>query len=205
MDEDEQELFRTAVRDFVRTYAFLAQIIPFHDIELEKLYYYTKFLATRLTKDVGSVNIDGAVVLTHLRTELIAEKEDISLGAGDGETVIDGPGTGAGKQSQQPEEPLAVLVAALNEKFGAGLTEADAVFVDQIAAHLATAPDVKTVANGNDLQQFSVYMRPRIDDGIIERHEANGTLMNTYFGNTGAQELLRNYIIETLYAALRAS
>lgn len=205
LDEDEQEQFRTAVRDFVRTYAFLAQIIPFHDIELEKLYYYTKCLATRLVKDVGSVNIDGAVVLTHLRTELIAEKEDLSLGSGDGVTVIDGPGTGAGKQSSAPEERLAVLIAELNEKFGAGLVDADYVFVDQIAAHLASSPEVKVVANGNDIQQFGVFMRPRIDDGIIERHEANGNLLGTYFGNSGAQELLRSYIIETLYAALRAS
>ena len=204
-DEDEKEQFRTAVRDFVRTYAFLAQIVPFHDTDLEKLYYYCKFLSTRLTRVEGTVNIDGAVVLTHLRTELIAESEDMSLGEGDGSTVIPGPGTGTGKQAQSPEDHLSAIIAQLNEKFGAALTDTDKIFINQIAARLAAEPDAKTVANGNDLQQFGVYMRPKIDDGVIESHESNGELLNMYFGNNGAQELFRNYIIETLYNALRAS
>jgi type I restriction enzyme R subunit len=204
-DEDEKEQFRTAVRDFVRSYSFLAQIVPFHDTDLEKLYYYCKFLATRLTKPVGTVDIDGAVVLTHLRTELIAEGEDVSLGKGDGATAITGPGTGAGKQTKPPEDQLSAIIEQLNEKFGASLTDVDKIFITQIAARLAAEPDAKTVANGNDLQQFGVYMRPRIDDGVIDSHESNGALLNMYFGNDGAQEIFRNYIIETLYNALRAS
>ena len=204
-DDEEKEKFRTAVRDFVRTYSFLAQIVPFHDTDLEKLYYYCKFLATRLTRPVGTVNIDGAVVLTHLRTELIAEHENISLGKGDGATAVTGPGSGAGKQTKSPEDQLSAIIEQLNEKFGAALTDADKIFITQIAARLAAEPDAKTVANGNDLQQFGVYMRPRIDDGVIDSHEANGALLNMYFGNDGAQELFRNYIIETLYNALRAS
>ena len=47
-------------------------------------------------------------------------------------------------------------------------------------------------------------MRPRIDDGVIDSHESNGALLNMSFGNDGAQELFRNYIIETLYNELRA-
>ena len=204
-DEDEKEQFRTAVRDFVRTYSFLAQIVPFHDTDLEKLYYYCKFLATRLTRPVGTVNIDGAVVLTHLRTELIAEGEDISLGKGDGATNVTGPGAGIGKQNEEPQEPLAVLIATLNEKFGANLGEMDVVFLDQITGHLARQEDVRAVAQGNDHQNFGVFMSRRIDDGILERHEGNEALMASYFGNSGVQELLRSYIIDTLYTMLRAS
>lgn len=204
-DDEEKEQFRTAVRDFVRTYSFLAQIVPFHDTDLEKLYYYCKFLATRLTRPVGVVDIDGAVVLTHLRTELIAEGEDISLGKGDGATAVTGPGTGTGKQNQQPQEALAVLIATLNQKFGAQLGEMDVVFIDQITGHLARQEDVQAVAQSNDHQNFGVFMNRRIDDGILERHEGNQALMASYFGNTGVQELLRSYIIDTLYTMLRAS
>lgn len=204
-DESEKEEFRTAVRDFVRTYSFLAQIIPFQDIDLEKLYYYCKYLATRLTRDEGSVNLDGAVILTHLRTELISEAEDISLGSGPGATEISGPGAGEGKVNSPVEDRLSEVIAQLNEKFGADLTEVDRIFITQIAARLAAEPESKTVAAGNDLQQFSVYMKPRIDDSVIDSHESNAALLNMYFGNSGAQELFRNYIIETLYNALRAA
>lgn len=204
-DEDEKEQFRTAVRDFVRTYSFLAQIVPFHDTDLEKLYYYCKFLATRLTRPVGTVNIDGAVVLTHLRTELIAEGEDVSLGKGDGESVIPGPGTGAGKQASAPEDHLSAIIAQLNERFGASLTDVDKVLIDQITAHFKGDAEVQLVATNNDLQQFGVYMGRRIDDGIVERHEANATIVQSYFQNEGFKEILDKYIVETLYNALRAS
>ncbi|HET7327102.1 MAG TPA: hypothetical protein VFJ14_07410, partial [Nocardioidaceae bacterium] len=72
------------MRDFVRVYSYLAQIVPFQDTELEELYYYGKFLLTRLPRagTGGSVDVDGAVVLTHLRTELVAEQETLSLDEG---------------------------------------------------------------------------------------------------------------------------
>ena len=83
--DDEREDFRTALRDFVRAYAFLAQIVPFTDTDLEKLYYYGKYLLTRSSpapSRAAAVDLDGAVVLTHLRTELIAEQADLSLSDG---------------------------------------------------------------------------------------------------------------------------
>ena len=202
-DVDEKEQFLTAVRDFVRTYAFLAQIIPFHDTDLEKLYYYCKFLATRLTREVGTVNIDGAVVLTHLRTELIAEAENISLGKRDGSVELSGPGSGTGKQTHPPEDPLSVIVAQLNEKFGASLTDIDKVLIDQITAHFKGDAEVQLVASNNDIQQFGVYMGRRIDDGIVERHEANASIVKSYFENEGFKEILDRYIVETLYQSLK--
>lgn len=204
-DEDEKEQFRTAVRDFVRTYSFLAQIVPFHDTDLEKLYYYCKFLATRLTRPVGTVNIDGAVVLTHLRTELVAEREDISLGKVDGTTALAGPGSGTGKQIHAPEDPLSEIIAQLNEKFGASLTDVDKVLIDQITAQFKGDAEVQLVVSNNDIQQFGVYMGRRIDDGIVERHEANAMIVKSYFENEGFKEILDKYIVETLYNALRAS
>jgi hypothetical protein len=47
-----------------------SQIVPFADKELEKLYYYVNFLIQKLTRaeSGGAVDLDGAVVLTHLGT-----------------------------------------------------------------------------------------------------------------------------------------
>ena len=49
-DEITQEDYRTALRDFVCAYSFLAQIVPFQDTELETLCYYGKFLLLRLPR-----------------------------------------------------------------------------------------------------------------------------------------------------------
>lgn len=48
------EDFRAALRDFVRAYSLLAQIVPFKDTGLEALYSYGKFLILRLPRTDGA-------------------------------------------------------------------------------------------------------------------------------------------------------
>lgn len=89
LDEDDQELFRTALRDFTRAYAFISQIAQFTDPGLEKLYYYGKYLLNELDtqRDPATVDIDGSVVLTHLRMEMTADQVDGSLDRGSDEPL----------------------------------------------------------------------------------------------------------------------
>ena len=87
LDDDARDEFRSALTSYVRAYAFLGQIIPWSDTDLEALYYYGKYLATRLpAPDTGSsIDLDGSVVLTHLRTDLKAEQENLSLAGKEGD------------------------------------------------------------------------------------------------------------------------
>ena len=129
-DDDTREAFRAALTAYVRLYAFLAQIVPFTDVELEQLYTYSRFLALRLPRDQSpALDLSGDVVLTHLRTELTGE-HDLSLAEGGG--VISGF-TGEGRSGQDPRfERLSTIIETLNDRFGTEFTEADKVFVDQI-------------------------------------------------------------------------
>jgi type I restriction enzyme R subunit len=206
MDEDDEdkELFRTAVRDYVRAYAFLGQIVPFHDTELEALYYFAKFLSTRLTRDPVVVDLSDAVVLTHLRQELLAENENRSLEVGPVDPLA-GPGEGRGRLNQEPKSSLEELIATLNERFGVGLSDVDLVWFGQQLDHLKADPDVATVARGNDEHQFRVYIEPKADDGMVERHDRNGELVSKYFDNPDFRDLYLRWITEELYAHFRAS
>lgn len=71
LDADEREDFRTALRDYVRLYAFLAQVVPFRSTEMEQLYLYSRILLSRLPRDEGDElpDLSHAAVLTHLRIE----------------------------------------------------------------------------------------------------------------------------------------
>lgn len=140
LDDEDAELFRTALRDFVRTYAFLAQIMPFTDPDMERLYYYGKYLLTRLpnVNQGGAVDLDESVVLTHLRTELISDEADIRPDKGSDEPLVS-VGTGEGRQYSPTEERLSELIAALNERFGMNLTDADRIWFEQQQEALAPA------------------------------------------------------------------
>ena len=205
-DEDEQELFRTALRDFVRAYAFLAQIVPYGDAEMESLYYYGKYLLTRLPKladDTGAVDVADKVTLTHLRTDLIAEKENLSLSAGEAESLVAIAGDGAGKQHEEPLEALSALIAALNERFGMDLTDADRIWFEQQEAHLVEDENVQAAARNNDLDQFRVFVEPVIEDKIIDRHGANDVLFQAFFDRPDFRDLLMKMLVENSYNRVR--
>jgi len=204
-DETAQEDFRTALRDFVRAYSFLAQIVPFKDTELEALYYYGKFLILRLprTDQGGGVDLDGAVILTHLRTDLVAELENLSLTDGTDDPLAGPQGGGRGKQNEEPLEPLSALINALNERFGMDLGEADRIWFEQQESVLRNDEDVRVVALNNDFQQFEVYLEPKVQDRIVQRHEANDGLFQAFFDKPEFKEQMLKWLTKSLYDGIR--
>lgn len=203
-DDEQQEGFRAALGDYTRKYAFLAQIMPFKSAELESLYYYGKFLLKCLPRNDSdaSVNLDGSVILTHLRTELTANQSNISLTDGTEEPL---PGLSDGEHSAKndSEEHLSALIAALNERFGMELTDADQIWFEQQQQTLAEHPDVvEAAAGGNDYEQFKVFVLPRIAELIVSRHEGNDALLRAYFDKPEFKDLVAESLVEALYKQL---
>jgi type I restriction enzyme, R subunit len=50
LDDDHQDQFKGQLASFRNLYAFLAQIIPYQDSSLEKLYSYARFLLAKLPR-----------------------------------------------------------------------------------------------------------------------------------------------------------
>jgi type I restriction enzyme, R subunit len=70
-DADTQDVFRDALKGFVRAYSFLAQVMPWADRDLESLYLYGRAMLPLLpaAPDDPLPQISESVLLTHLRTE----------------------------------------------------------------------------------------------------------------------------------------
>jgi type I restriction enzyme R subunit len=207
LDEEEQVEFKDALTAFTRAYSFLGQIVPFSDPELEKLYYYGKYLLTKLpTADSGgAVNLAGAVVLTHLRTDMVADAQNLSLTEGSVDPLSGHVGEGRGKQVEMPKAALSTLISALNERFGMSLGDADRIWFEQQEEHLQADDDVRTVALGNDLDQFRVFLGPVLEEKIIDRHQANGELFNAFFANDDFRELMQDWLTTQLWERIRRS
>ena len=71
LEEDVQEEFRQELTAFRNLYAFMAQVVPFQDSDLEKRYSYIRFLLTKLRRDDrGPVyNFDDEVALKFYRLQ----------------------------------------------------------------------------------------------------------------------------------------
>ena len=187
LGEDDQFTFRDALKSYVRAYAFLAQVMPWTEADLESLYLYGKALAPLLPAAPGDPlpQISDSVLLTHLRTAARAEEENLSLTHGADEPGTALPGEGTGKITEGPVERLSQLIATLNDKFGMDLNDADRVWFEQQKQAVKDNEQPRVVARHNDRDQYRIVLEKNAEDMIIDRHESNGMLFNAFFENPG--------------------
>ncbi|EKS7444712.1 type I restriction endonuclease subunit R [Campylobacter upsaliensis] len=116
-NDDEKTKFYTKAKVYLREYSFLAQILPFNDIELEKLSILLKMLIAKIvpprTEDLAK-GILNNVDLNSIRI-ILESKKDISL-SNNGEIT---PSSADGSSKKEVElERLSNIVREFNTKFG---------------------------------------------------------------------------------------
>lgn len=182
LDDGDREEFRAALRDYVRMYAFLAQVLPFTDRQLESLYLCGRFLLPRLPREHdGTVNLGDDVVLAALRTETTGTF-GVSLGVGDGEQALPTAfsGDGSGGMNAAKQAALSTIIEVLNDKFGTNLTQADQVWVQQQSAVTVEDPEIRASALANSEQNFGYTFDKRFEGLVIDRHDANGEMLRRF-------------------------
>ncbi|WP_405089344.1 type I restriction endonuclease [Micromonospora sp. NBC_01392] len=201
-DPEAADGFRSALRDYTRMYAFLSQVVPYHDEDLERLYLYGRALLNRLPRRQDpSVDI-GEVQLTHLRVSKTGE-HDASLSP-EGEQMLPGfVGGGAGSQHDPEKVALSELIDAFNDRFGIGLGEADKVWVEQQIVALAEDGTLEAAALVNDESNFGVVCDKRIEDVILSRHDDNGKLMQRYLDDESLRSRLNQFARRQAYQMIR--
>ncbi|EDP6886159.1 DEAD/DEAH box helicase [Campylobacter upsaliensis] len=115
--DDEKTRFYTKAKVYLREYSFLAQILPFNDIELEKLSILLKMLIAKIvpprTEDLAK-GILNNVDLNSIRI-ILESKKDISL-SNNGELSPAGADDSSKKEVEL--ERLSNIVREFNTKFG---------------------------------------------------------------------------------------
>lgn len=117
-NDDKKTEFYTKARVYLREYSFLAQILPFNDIELEKLSILLKMLITKIapprTEDLAK-GILNNVDLNSIRI-ILESKKDIELEEDKGGVK---PSSADGSSKKEVElERLLNIVREFNTKFG---------------------------------------------------------------------------------------
>ncbi|MEU7692529.1 type I restriction endonuclease subunit R [Microbispora hainanensis] len=176
-DRETAETFRADLNDYVRKYGFLAQIVPYRDAELERLYLYGRHLLNRLPRrGDGGVDI-GEIDLSHLRVEQTGE-HDLRLAA-EGAAVLSGFGEGSGSAKNSETSLLSELIEQFNKKFGTDFTEQDVIrpFEEAVAD-----PKVRRAAVANDEENFGVVFNDVFEDKMADHIDTIAGLGRQYFG-----------------------
>jgi len=177
-----REEFRAALRDYVRAYAFLAQVLPFTDTQLESMYLYGRFLLPRLPREHdGAVDLGDDVVLAALRTETTGTF-DVSLGVGVGEQVLPTAffGDGSGGMNEAKKAALSTIIETLNDKFGTTFQPADQLWVEQQLEVTVADHEIRASALANTEENFGYTFDKRFEGLVIDRHDANGEMLRRF-------------------------
>ena len=193
---EDQDMFRDALTRFVRVYGFLAQVVKFSNVGLERDYIYCRALAALIRdKNPGnSIDLGSEVELTHLRHDKIFEGS-ISLPDGEGEVQTIYSGTGP--LADPDEEHLSEIIFRINERFGTDWTEEDRLVFEAAAGDLVHNDEIQNQAINNDEPTFRDHVfADQFQKALMSRLDRNDKVVFAYLDNKEMQTA-----VATVYAA----
>jgi type I restriction enzyme, R subunit len=203
LSEGDQEEFRNLLNTFRNLYGFMSQVIPFTDSDLEKLYTYARFLASKLPhrSDGKKYVFDDEVALKFYRLQKISEGA-IKLDAGDS-VPVDGPtSVGTGK-SKDTHVELSKLIDLINERFGTEFTQADELFFMQLREEALADDELKQAAKANTLDNFRYVFVKALEGLFIDRMDQNEEIFAKYMNDDVFRKLVSEHLLRQFYEQIQ--
>jgi type I restriction enzyme R subunit len=205
--EDQADL-RDALKAYTRAYAFLGQVVPFTDPDLESLFYYAKLLIERLPDDTTE---RGGIDLGDTTLQFIGHEAGIvtsgALQAGDSDGQIE-TFTGGGRGGAQDPvlARLSEIIRTFNDAHGIELSEADALLLFvELPSHMADSEQVRRIAADNSEEQFGLTVREDdVAGAIFDRQEASDRLLKLFTEDSRFAAEAMKQIRSATYKAARA-
>ncbi|MCH8905376.1 MAG: type I restriction endonuclease subunit R, partial [Bacteroidetes bacterium] len=198
-----QEDFKNTLLTFTRLYAFLGQIMPFYDMELEKLFTYSRFLLKKLPKKSQSerFRLGDEVALEYYRLQRIKE-EDIALEP-EGEYGLDGKSEAGIRLDKKEKVALSEIIDVLNKRFGTEFNEADKLFFDQIEQEMVDDEKLSEQAQSNTIANFKFGFDDVFMEKLIDRMEQNQDIFGKIMDDKEFGALVKGYMLKKVYKRLR--
>ncbi len=204
LEEDKQEEFRKVLAAYRNLYAFLSQVIPFRDSDLEKLYSYIRFLLAKLPKTGrGPIyDFDDEVALKYYRLQKISEGS-IDLQKGKSAEVVGPTEVGTGVKGGEKIE-LSKLIDLLNERFGTEFRPADQLFFDSIREDALADPELRQAALANTMENFGYVFLKALEDIFIDRMEQNEEITAKFMNEKEFRDTVGQYLLKQVYEQIRS-
>ena len=188
---------------FRNLYAFLSQIIPYQDSELERLYAFVRNLLAELPPpgDGRAFVLDDEVALRFFRMQQMTQGS-IELSNGDAYPLKGPTDVGTGVVRDE-EVALSSLIDRLNQRFGTDFTEADQLFFDQIRASAENDESIAEVARANTFANFASFLDRNLDDLFIARMEGNEDIFERVMADTEFRSAAHEHLAREIFRRIR--
>ena len=206
LEDSEKIDFKIKAKQFVKIYAQLACLIPFNNLNWEKLHWFLKFLIPKLqVRNPQQDQLDellNSVDLTTYGVERVTLNQEISLDDSTSELEPQNPNPRGYHEEQAQRDPLDEIVASFNERFFGqwdATPEEQRIKLVKIARHVAENPNYQTqVVNNPDPQNSRLAIAKLIRQAINQERRNELTLYRNYASDSDFQRAIENSIIRIL-------
>ncbi|HEB88951.1 MAG TPA: DEAD/DEAH box helicase, partial [Deltaproteobacteria bacterium] len=205
LSEEERADFRGQLTDFVRLYAFLAQVMPFADAGLEKLYVFARHLRRLLPADREELprevqrNID-------MESYRIQQTGSGKIALERKPSVLDPASTKSPHGIAAEElEPLSRIIAELNERFGLNLGPEHHVTLEQMMDKLDEDAALDAAARVNTRENVRLTFDQKVEHVIQEIVDSNFELYKRITDDRTFGEVVKNFLFDQYLRAHRSA
>jgi type I restriction enzyme R subunit len=196
LSKEEQHDFRGQLNDYVRLYAFLAQVLPFADADLEKLYVLARHLRRLLPPDRAELprEVQQNIDMESYRIQQTSSGRIVL----DRKAGILDPQSTKGRYGLPPEEmeSLSRIIAELNERFGLNLGPEHRVTLGQMMEKLDGDPALDAAARVNTRENVRLTFDHKVEAVIQEIVDTNFELYKRITDDRGFGETLKNFLFD---------
>jgi type I restriction enzyme, R subunit len=202
---EEAELWRSKLTAFRNLYAFLSQIIPYQDSDLESLYIFLRHLSVKLPfrTTLGLYNFDSDVQLEYYRLQKISEGS-IQLQESYARP-LDGPKDVGTAVVREAAVKLSELVNIINNRFGTDFNYADQLFFDQMIEAASHFEELKQAAKVNSSDKFALLFNRLLSTLFIERMDQNEAIFARYMNDSAFQRVVCDWMRLEVYHRLKTN
>ncbi len=207
LDDEKQEDFVSSLVSFRNLYLLLAQIIPFQDVDLEKLSTYLRFLHSKLPKRNGALplSFDDDATLQYYRLQ--KEHEDSIVLETNENTPIYGHTDTTPAHKDAEEEPLSEIIASMNTRFGTEFTKSDEYLLDSVHEDAVQNTSLQASAKANSLDNFRHSLAETLEVlfyNRMETMEQNEKFTQKFFNDKAFKEAILDELTEPIYEAIHS-
>ncbi|PIR03952.1 MAG: restriction endonuclease subunit R [Candidatus Magasanikbacteria bacterium CG11_big_fil_rev_8_21_14_0_20_39_34] len=200
--EEEQDDFRGVLTDYVRKYAFIAQIIDFEDTDLEKLYIFGKFLKKKLPirKDrlpvevLESIDMDSYKIEQRATQTLVLEDEN---------GIIEPMTNGNAGRFEDEYESLSDIIKDVNDKFGTDFSSEDRVILNNLSLKLLEDANIAGAIQNNTRGSAKIKFDDVFNDELVNMVNSHFDLYKKLDKNKDAKEYVRSRIFNFLLGKVK--
>lgn len=198
-DEAAMEEFRQLAKSYMRFYAFVSQVVPLGDSNLERLYVYLDWLARLLPSRSIPAQIDITDDMLRLEAYRIEKTDEgsASLTAGDGTRMRPIEEFGASPYTEEEERSLSEIVSAFNERHGTMFSREDFLRLERVNQEILEDDDLREMIRNNPEDVVRPEFEALFMGALIRMFQRDTEMQSAVMSDNEAREMAIRHFFRT--------